>query len=357
MRGAMQIEVGLDGTSTLSPAQATTTFCADSDCFTSLVRMRADANRTIVLAMTNRGFAPFFHNLRCTMERVDVAKHAIVIGTDEAACEAAASASIPCVVGKALLLGQHHTALSSSAEKHGTVEYAKLMHVKARPALAVLKLGYNLLFTDTDMVWLRNPLHELRVAYGAQLEHGALDVLIQSDHDESNEIPSCSQHEECARSAWCERRACEAEVCGGFYYLRASAPAIAMLEALFERMAWQRQNVDPRIGEQPALNYVLRRSSPPARYLVLPRELYPNGNAYFARRIWPRSSRALPIIIHNNWLAGAEAKRQRFIDHGLWFVKETKERSLDHAGHTSRHREAPACIAAALPAPNRGRMK
>ena len=198
------------------------------------------------------------------------------------------------------------------------------------------------------MVWLRNPLHELRVAYGAQLEHGALDVLIQSDHDESNEIPSRSQHEECARSAWCERRACEAEVCGGFYYLRASAPAIAMLEAFFERMAWQRQHVDPRIGEQPALNYVLRRSSPPARYLVLPRELYPNGNAYFARRIWPRSSRALPIIIHNNWLAGAEAKRQRFIDHGLWFVKETKERSLDHAGHMSRHREAPAV--------NRGRV-
>ena len=50
-----------------------------------------------------------------------------------------------------------------------------------------------------------------------------------------------AQHEECARSAWCERCACEAEVCGGFYYLRASAPAIAMLEALFERMAWQRQ--------------------------------------------------------------------------------------------------------------------
>ena len=78
------------------------------------------------------------------------------------------------------------------------------MHIKARPALAVLRLGYHLIFTDTDVVWLRNPLTDLRRGkLGAKLAAGKLDVLIQSDHDESNEA-GCTAHEQCARSAWCD---------------------------------------------------------------------------------------------------------------------------------------------------------
>ena len=338
--GAIAIEVGLDGSTSsvaaaASSSSSTTTtalnFCSDTNCFASLVHARADAHRTIVLAMTNKGFVPFWHNLRCSMERLDVAKHAIIIGTDEAACLAATSPTVPCVVGEKLLLGNDAASLSSSAEKHGTKEYAKLMHVKARPALAVLKLGYNLIFTDTDVVWLRNPLRDLRATYGARLDEGQLDVLIQSDHDESNEIPSCSKHEDCRRSMWCSssssrksksNKQCEAEVCGGFYYLRPSAQSISLLERLFDYMAWQREHVDERLGEQPALNYVLRRGTPhPVRYDILPRALYPNGNAYFARGLRPTTTALGPVIIHNNWLAGFEAKRQRFVAHGMWYVE------------------------------------
>ena len=53
-------------------------------------------------------------------------------------------------------------ALSQGAERHGTAAYARLMHIKARPALAALRLGYDLIFTDTDVVWLRDPLRALR---------------------------------------------------------------------------------------------------------------------------------------------------------------------------------------------------
>ena len=255
----LQFEVGLDGGSlewSLLPGEATPA-CSSLECFGGLVRDRASAAATVVLAMTNAGFAPFWHNLRCSLERVNVSQHAIVIGTDTAACKAASSGSVPCVVGDQVLWNQDasdahaghgigSSALSQEAEKHGTVAYARLMHVKALPALAVLRMGYNLLFTDTDVVWLRNPLHRLHATYGAALDGGELDVLIQSDYDESNEA-GCEAHEHCARSAWCDRASgrCEDEACGGFYYLRSAPPAIAMLEALFERMAWQRSASGP----------------------------------------------------------------------------------------------------------------
>jgi hypothetical protein len=147
-------------------------------------------------------------------------------------------------------------------------------------------------------------------------------VLIQSDYDESNEA-RCSMHEQCGRSSWCNLASgrCEDEACGGFYLLRAGAPSIALLEALFQRMAWQRKNIDERLGEQPALNYVLRRTHG-VRYELLPREEYPNGNAYFLRKVWPRAPR-LPTIVHNNWLAGYAEKRVRFERHGMWFATDS----------------------------------
>lgn len=357
---AVSIEVGLDGsTAQHSPARphALQPPCNHRKCFAELVRQRADNHNTVVLAMTNAGFAPFWHNLRCSMERLDVARHAIIIGTDFDACNAALSSSVPCVVGGELLWEGHE--FSQGATRHGTVEYARLMHIKARPALEVLRLGYHLLFTDTDMVWLQDPLRSLRAAHMRAIDAGLLDVLIQSDYDESNEA-SCSgqQHERCGRSAWCNATAmrCEDEVCGGFYFLRSGRPSIRLLEALFERMAWQRTHVDARIGEQPALNYVLRRA-PGVRYEILPRELYPNGNAYFMRRVWPRArsrgSRAsrrttLPVIVHNNWIAGFEAKKQRFAEHGMWLLSDS--------GAGGESLASTSCIAAALPAPGGGSL-
>ena len=74
------------------------------------------------------------------------------------------------------------------------------MHVKARPCLEALKLGFNVVYTDTDIVWLRNPLRELRRPGASNSTgHQSADVLIQSDYDESNEV-ACQAHHQCPRS-------------------------------------------------------------------------------------------------------------------------------------------------------------
>ena len=75
-----------------------------------------------------------------------------------------------------------------------------------------------------------------------------------------------------------------------------------------------------RSGEQPALNYALRRT-PGLSYRILARDLYPNGAAYFVRGIRPPGSNG-PVIVHNNWMRGAEGKRARFEQHGMWFVDD-----------------------------------
>ena len=329
----LAIEVELDGsTREFGPVvSAVANHCADAGCFAELVKARADEARTVILAMTNKGFVPFWHNLRCSLERLNVARHAIVVGTDMDACMAAASTSVPCVVGDSVLWDvasdsyerSSGSRLSQGATNHGTAAYARLMHVKARPALAVLQLGYDLIFTDTDVVWLQNPLRELRTPGSGTSDY---NVLIQSDYDESNDA-KCSRNEHCRRSTWCDHSTgkCAPEVCGGFYLIRAEAPSIALLEALFARMAWQRDHVDERIGEQPALNFVLRRT-PGVRYRVLPRAQYPNGNAYFLRAVWPPPT-TLPVLVHANWITGADAKRERLEQFGLWLLGSAGDRT------------------------------
>eukprot|EP00900_Chrysochromulina_parva_P004539 jgi/Chrpa1/14086/Chrysochromulina_OHIO_Genome00006036-RA len=210
---ALRVEVALDGTAsqTIEPVfygssrsgAAAAGDCNDASCFASIVRSRADSFGTVVLAMTNAGFARHWHNLRCSLERLDVAKHAIIIGTDASACQEARAPSVPCVVGDGLFWGDGVSAAAAAssslvthATRHGTAEYARLMHVKARPCLEVLRLGFDVLYTDSDMVWTRDPLAALRAEHGAALAAGEVDLLIQSDYDESNEA-RCSAHEHC----------------------------------------------------------------------------------------------------------------------------------------------------------------
>ena len=89
MTSAVRFEVSLDGSAVIAAAPhveppSPPAPCSDLDCFTQLVRARADEHRTVVLAMTNAGFAPFWHNLRCSLERQNVSQHAIIIGTHAA---------------------------------------------------------------------------------------------------------------------------------------------------------------------------------------------------------------------------------------------------------------------------------
>ncbi len=363
---AARVVVGADGSASPTPAPAPSeepseAACADRACFAALVRARSDAERTLVLAVTNAGFAPMWHNLRCSLQRLNLSQHTVVVGTDAAACAAARSRAVPCVVGDGggsadglFWRAAAAERLERSPTRHGTAEYARLMHLKARPCLEVLSLGHHVLFTDTDVVFLRDPLASLRAKHGAALDAGTLHVLIQSDYDESNER-GCASHDECPRSSWCDLAAgrCEAEACGGFYLLRSAEPSVAFLEAMGRRMAWQREHVDPRLGEQPALNYALRRT-PGLEYKLLPRKSYPNGATYFARRKCAK----MPVIVHNNWLAGLDAKIERFESHGLWLLPPARAAGGGAEGDAVARAaaaagEPPACLAMPIAGPPR----
>ena len=61
---SVHVEVSLDGSITPAPEQwdgeRSTAHCSDASCFAQLVETRADRSGTIVIAVTNTGFAPMW---------------------------------------------------------------------------------------------------------------------------------------------------------------------------------------------------------------------------------------------------------------------------------------------------------
>ena len=144
----MQLEVGLDGST--RPLAGPGTVCSHMDCFKPALQSRVHASGTVIMAVTNAGFAAFWHNLRCSLERVGLAQYALVVGTDRDACSAAHAPGVYCLVGESLFWPEGVSAeLERTAVSHGTRPYARLMQVKARPTLEALRLGFNVLTTDT----------------------------------------------------------------------------------------------------------------------------------------------------------------------------------------------------------------
>ena len=101
------------------------------------------------------------------------------------------------------------------------------------------------------------------------------------------------------------------KLCGGLFYARATPRTLAFAAA------WERRVAAPGAGakNQPHFNAALDAARLPLR--LLPCDLFPNGYRY-ASDAWRAAQRRRPVLVHNNWIKGHAAKRERFERWGLW---------------------------------------
>ncbi|EGG21432.1 WD40 repeat-containing protein [Cavenderia fasciculata] len=183
------------------------------------------------------------------------------------------------------------------SESYGGVGFRAICNEKPLVVLDVLKRGYNVLWTDTDIVWMADPLK-----YILQLDlsfNGLSDLIIQQDDD---------------------------DVCAGFYYIKSNPKTIKYMETVISFL-------NPVVDDQIAMRLFLKgnainlqqhpdtKDKDQIKYLKLDRALFPNGTAYFNLKLSHRRN-VSPIIIHNNCIIGHRSKKDRFIDYNLWFVKD-----------------------------------
>ena len=80
---------------------------------------------------------------------------------------------------------------------------------------------------------------------------------------------------------------------------------------------WDERLRAPRAGakNQPHYNEALRETRLSSR--LMPCDLFPNGYRY-GSDAWRRAQTRPPLLVHNNWIKGAEAKRRCFEKWGMW---------------------------------------
>ena len=266
----------------------------------------------VVLTGFTYGYRDFLSNLLCRFQQLGIVDYAI------AAFDADAYAWCRRRHGAACLLADEYPPPPPSiqdekqaySEQYGTDGFKAVTKLKSRQVLRLLERGHDVMWTDVDVFWTRDPLPHLLTEMG-----GDANLAVQSN----------APPEEAARNG--RRR-----INSGFYYVRRSEATVQAFRAIVAHAAARSDE-----SEQPSFYSVLCGGS--MEYAVgrahcrreiatlqvttyfLERRLYPNGAMLRSIGPYPFGSH----ILHFNWCAGREEKKRRFVETGTWLLDERGE--------------------------------
>ena len=263
-------------------------------------------NGTLLVSHTTVGNVPFARNWCALLHRARATNYVLIATDDGAAEQLGADAS----ARGHLVRWPYDAQVGASA---GSLTYrskgwTRLMFAVPRMLRWVLELGYDVLWCDTDVAAVGKPwpvVHALASAAPPVDFLGSVDGRVPP-----TDLGECARRYSVDRARW-GASAGTSKLCGGLFYARATPRTIAFAAA------WERRVSAPGAGakNQPHFNAALDAAKLPLR--LLPCDLFPNGYRY-ASGEWRAAQRRGPLLVHNNWIKGHAAKRERFERWGLW---------------------------------------
>eukprot|EP00897_Mesotaenium_endlicherianum_P008003 jgi/Mesen1/7230/ME000372S06474 len=297
--------------------------------------------RVVTLVAITAGYTEMLMNFVCRLRRLGLGGNLVVAALDEEAYRFAFTQGLATYYEEA---SESLRALDTRDCTFGTPCFRQFTKLKSRAVLRVLRAGVSVLWSDVDIVWFSDPLPDL-MAFGA----GTLPV-------QSNE-PNGSMPGHGIR-----------RINSGFYFARSDAATIEAFGAIVAHAA------ATKLSEQPSFYDVLCGAGGERlvagkeeclwtnglRTVFLGRQEYPNGAVH---GLWdaPDVSAACRAqgcrILHNNWIAGADAKVERLKRHGVWHYSAEQRMCLYdwHPLAAARPALPAAASAAAAGATGKGR--
>ncbi|KAJ7943699.1 Nucleotide-diphospho-sugar transferase [Quillaja saponaria] len=265
----------------------------------SLLPVIADKNKTIVLAVAGYSYKDMLMSWVCRLRHLLVTNF-IVCALDQETYQFSVLQGVP--VFKDPLAPND---ISFNDCHFGTKCFQRVTKVKSRIVLKILKLGYNVLLSDVDIYWFKNPL-PLLCSFGS--------AVLAAQSDEYNKQGAINL----------PRR-----LNSGFYYAHSDGSTIAAMDKVVRHAATSGLSEQPSFydtlcGENGSYRIGDNRCVEPKTNLTvyfLDRNLFPNG-AYLD--LWQEKNvRAACLkkgcfIIHNNWISGRLKKLERQVLSGLW---------------------------------------
>lgn len=271
--------------------------------FTSVLEKVA-INNTIILTALNFGYRSIMMNWVCNMRQLGITNF-VIASLDEMLYKYAFIRSLPTYYESTIFNGMNQSLLSHAA--YGSDEFKMLTKLKSRVVVRILRKGYNVLWTDCDIVYFKNPLIDLW-SYNA-------DIAIQSNAPDGEPLNGYRR------------------INSGFYLAKSNEKTIKTFEDVIKFAARSRMSEQPcfydvicgKKGQTVMGNDMCQYKNVSLR--LLDRSRYPNG---VTGGIWNTTDGEIPYrwphlyILHNNWIKGA-LKEPRFKRHGfVFFDKQTE---------------------------------
>jgi hypothetical protein len=207
----------------------------------------------------------------------------------------------------------------------GSKCFRAVTKLKSRAVLEILKKGYNVLWSDMDVVWMRNPIRDL-------LNYGQGVFPVQGNAPNDSEPPNS-----------------HLRINSGFYLARSDAPTIKAFEMITAHASTTDKSEQPSFyiilcgdkGQHRVENTACQEPTTGLRTEFLPMDKYPNGayNGYWNDTKLARESDL--AILHNNWISGLDNKFGRLREHRFWFIGDDEEMSCRYSWSPPFAEDAP----------------
>ncbi|CAN6167559.1 unnamed protein product [Urochloa humidicola] len=152
-----------------------TTAAGDGDNLPELLRRAAMEDNTIIMTFTNKAWsAPgsltdlFLESFRKGIRTAPLLNHLVIVAVDATAFSRCQQTHPLCYALPVINNNRNASAASTnnyaSEQRYMAGDYLSMMWRRNRFQARILDLGYSFVFTDVDIVWLRNPLLRIPVA-------------------------------------------------------------------------------------------------------------------------------------------------------------------------------------------------
>lgn len=267
---------------------------------------RVIINNTIILSALNYGYRGIMMNWVCNMRHLGITNF-VIAALDADLYKFAYTRSLPTYLENTIFDGLNSSIISDAT--YGSDSFKQLTKMKSRVVVRLLKEGYNVVWSDSDIIYFRNPLQDM---WGYNV-----DLVIQTNAPDNEPMNG-------------RRR-----INSGFYLARSNPGTIRAFEDIIKFAS------KSRMSEQPCFYDVMcgkegqnAEGDDTCKYngmivKLLDRHVYPNG---ITDGIWDVAGGTIPekfpnlFVLHNNWVKGADGKRLRFEKHG--FILYDKESEL-----------------------------
>lgn len=254
------------------------------------------SRKAVVVMVANEGVMDLVLNFLCSCREkaanIDISSIVIFLGQPE---------YVPVVnnMGAHGIFNQYLSQIpKKAAGSYGDRTFGRLMWLKTTSVYIALRAGFDVIFQDADLVWLKDPV--------PHLERAVRDVAFM---DDGARTPRFTPY----------------FVNSGFYYFKHNARVLYLMERMIKSGAGE-------ISVSHSHQSVLIRYLTEVHDLygidvnVLSNTLFPSGAMYhnnktFIKRI--KEYKDEPYVFHMCWTANREDKVKYLKDIGMWYLPES----------------------------------